>query len=126
MVIPCVLIACLDEQKESADLVKMLNEASWDASTVSAWKNGERKARVLLTRVLLLIDVVVAPSALHVAAVARDVKGDVQLAGQNCYHETKGAFTGESSPDALVDAGAKWVVLGHSERRNVFGESSEV
>ena len=42
--------------------------------------------------------------------------------GQNCYPEKEGAFTGEISPDMLRDAGATWVLTGHSERRHVMGE----
>nr|CAG4641138.1 EOG090X0BSC [Eulimnadia texana] len=47
----------------------------------------------------------------------------VGIAAQNCYKVAKGAFTGEISPAMIKDVGAGWVILGHSERRNVFGES---
>ena len=46
-----------------------------------------------------------------------------KVAGQNCYKVKSGAFTGEISPAMLKDNGVEWVILGHSERRNVFGES---
>jgi len=46
----------------------------------------------------------------------------IQVAGQNCYKVLKGAFTGEISPAMILDCGGDWVILGHSERRNVFGE----
>ncbi len=48
----------------------------------------------------------------------------LQVAAQNCHKEAKGAFTGEVAPGMLVDLGVPLVLLGHSERRNVFGESS--
>lgn len=48
------------------------------------------------------------------------------VAGQNCYKVPKGAFTGEVSPAMLKDVGAGWVILGHSERRHVFGEPDEL
>lgn len=47
----------------------------------------------------------------------------IGVAAQNCYKVAKGAFTGEISPAMIKDIGAEWVILGHSERRNVFGES---
>ncbi|XP_037549516.1 triosephosphate isomerase [Nematolebias whitei] len=50
----------------------------------------------------------------------------ISVAAQNCYKESKGAFTGEISPAMIKDCGADWVVLGHSERRHVFGESEEL
>ena len=48
------------------------------------------------------------------------------VASQNMYSEAKGAFTGETSPDMLVAAGIEWTLLGHSERRHVFGETDEM
>src|SRR5262249_21912600 len=47
----------------------------------------------------------------------------VELGAQNCYFEKEGAFTGEVSPAMLADVGCRWVILGHSERRHVLGES---
>jgi triosephosphate isomerase len=69
------------------------------------------------------VDVAVAPSFLAVNAVARRLEGGpVAVAGQNCFWEDKGAFTGEVSAPQLVEAGCKYVILGHSERRQLFGE----
>lgn len=50
----------------------------------------------------------------------------IEVSAQNCWHEDKGAFTGEVSAAMLKDIGLKWVILGHSERRHVFGESDEI
>jgi len=50
----------------------------------------------------------------------------VGIAAQNCYKAEKGAFTGEQSPDMIRDCGCEWVILGHSERRNVFGETDQL
>merc|ERR1712147_410185 len=50
----------------------------------------------------------------------------IGVAAQNCYKAAKGAFTGEQSPQMVLDCGAKWAVLGHSERRNVFGETDQL
>jgi triosephosphate isomerase len=70
-------------------------------------------------------EVLVAPfTALH--AVAEALRGStVRLAAQNMQFEKEGAFTGEVSPAMLKDAGCSHVILGHSERRQLFGESDE-
>ena len=51
---------------------------------------------------------------------------NISIAAQNCYKVPKGAFTGEISPAMLVDNNIPWVIIGHSERRNVFGETDEL
>jgi len=62
-----------------------------------------------------------------IQAVAKAAQGsDIQIGGQNMYFEKEGAFTGEISATMLLDAGATWVVLGHSERRHVFHEPDEM
>ena len=69
-------------------------------------------------------DVVIAPvfTALH--TVAQAIEGSaVQLAAQNCYPEETGAFTGEVSPLLLKDVGCNYVIIGHSERRQLLEES---
>jgi triosephosphate isomerase len=62
--------------------------------------------------------IVIAPPFLYL----RDVKG-VPLAAQNCADQRAGAFTGEISPAMLAEAGVEFVILGHSERRNIYGEN---
>ncbi len=74
------------------------------------------------------VDVVVAPPFTALAAVAHELdeaKSRVTLAAQNMNAEVSGAFTGEISSGMLKDAGASWVILGHSERRQLFGETDD-
>lgn len=56
-------------------------------------------------------------------AVAKD--SPLQIAAQNCYFEDAGAFTGETSPKVLAEMGVRYVVIGHSERRDYFHETDE-
>jgi triosephosphate isomerase len=68
-------------------------------------------------------DVVVSPSFTALATVAKRLEdGPVAVAAQDCFWETKGAFTGQVSAGQIADAGCKYVILGHSERRQLFGE----
>ncbi len=72
------------------------------------------------------VDVVIAPPAIYLAQVAKAAKPGLQVAAQNCYLQNSGAFTGEVSPAMLKDLGVHWVILGHSERRELFAESDQV
>ena len=68
-------------------------------------------------------DVAVAPSFTAIHAVARRLEGGpVAVAGQDCFWEDKGAFTGEVSAPQLREAGCAFVIVGHSERRQLMGE----
>lgn len=72
-------------------------------------------------------DLLICPTALHLAAVATAVKGSVvAVGGQDCHQETQGAHTGDISAPMLRDAGAGWVIVGHSERRQNHGETDEL
>ena len=69
-------------------------------------------------------DIVICPVFTVLQAVGKAVAGsNVALGGQNCYTKESGAFTGEVSPQMLKDVGCAWVIVGHSERRQYFGET---
>jgi triosephosphate isomerase len=71
-------------------------------------------------------EVLVAPPFTALQAVAKALEGSrILIAAQNIHHEKEGAFTGEVSPAMVKDAGASHVILGHSERRQLFGETDE-
>ncbi len=70
---------------------------------------------------------VLCPPTTSIAAVAEITNGTaIGLGAQNCHFETKGAFTGEVSPAMLVACGCTHVIIGHSERRTLFGETDEL
>ena len=77
-----------------------------------------------ITDVVRGVDVAVAPPALYLQAVGHRLEdGRVRLAGQDAHPEAQGAFTGEISAPMLRDLGCTYVILGHSERRQLFGET---
>lgn len=97
------------------------------------WKaNGNTKSNAALIQVLnsapvdqfdaSKVDVIVAPSTIHITSVQAQLRNDIGVSAQNCYMDS-GAFTGETSVDMLCDLSLRHVILGHSERRHVFGES---
>lgn len=97
------------------------------------WKmNLARAAAVELAQALAAkagefpgVDIAVCPPSVYLEAV-RGALGNssIGLGAQNCHHEAKGAFTGEIAPQMLVDIGCRYVILGHSERRHIFKETS--
>jgi triosephosphate isomerase len=70
-------------------------------------------------------DVLVCPPATLIAQAAWTVKGAFALGGQDCHAQAKGAFTGDISAEMVADAGASYVIVGHSERRQYHCESND-
>lgn len=91
-------------KQEIADICKNLSGAALDANT----------------------EVVVGCPAVYITHARGLLPATISVAGQNSYKVPKGAFTGEVSPAMLKDVGADWVILGHSERRQIFKESDEL
>ncbi len=96
------------------------------------WKmNTDRTAAVALAKGIVngvdkykAVDLLVCPPAVYFVPVGEAVAGSsVALGAQNMYHEANGAFTGELSATMLRDVGCTHVILGHSERRHILGET---
>jgi triosephosphate isomerase (TIM) len=96
------------------------------------WKmNTDRASGVALATVVAKrsgefshFDLLVCPPFVYLTKVAEAIAGSpVALGAQDMYHEKNGAFTGEISAAMLVDVGCRYVILGHSERRHVLGET---
>jgi triosephosphate isomerase len=71
-------------------------------------------------------EIVICPPFVDIPAAVEATQGSrIEIGGQNLYWKKEGAFTGEISGPMLAAAGAKWVIIGHSERRQYFGETDE-
>lgn len=99
---------------------------NWKMNTTAA--SGAALASGIAARAgdFAAVDLLVCPPSVYLTTV-RDALGEapVALGAQNMYHEASGAFTGEVSADMIRDVGASAVILGHSERRHILGESDE-
>jgi triosephosphate isomerase (TIM) len=98
------------------------------------WKMYKTQAdtRAFFAEVKLLVagvsdcDMVIAPPFTNIPAAVESAKGTpIAISGQNVYWEKEGAFTGEISTGMLVEAGCKYVIVGHSERRQFFGDTND-
>jgi len=99
---------------------KMFNNISESQNLVSKLVSG-------LNNQNLIREVIICPPFTSLSEISNLLKGTkIELGAQNMHFEEKGAFTGEISNDMLKSVGCKYVILGHSERRTIFGESDEL
>lgn len=97
------------------------------------WKmNGDKKSLGELIKTMNgatvdpNVEVVCGAPSIYLDFARSNLNAKFGVAAQNCYKVPKGAFTGEISPAMIKDCGVHWVILGHSERRHVFGENDEL
>ncbi|MDZ4839295.1 MAG: triose-phosphate isomerase [Bacteroidota bacterium] len=72
------------------------------------------------------VEVIICPPLTHLAEVKKAVNSKIHIGAQNIYQEIEGAYTGEVSAGMVVSAGADYVLVGHSERRQYFNENPEL
>ena len=97
---------------------------NWKMHKTSA--EAVQLVKELKEKVKTQAQVAVAPPFTALAAVKAALRGSgIEMFGQNCHYEKQGAFTGEVSAPMLAEVGCEGVILGHSERRQYFGETDE-
>lgn len=103
---------------------KPLIAGNWKMNTTAA--SGAELAAAVAAQAggLTAVDLLVCPPSVYLAEVKTAIgSAAVALGAQNMYHEASGAFTGELSAGMLQDVGCTYVILGHSERRHILGET---
>ena len=107
---------------------KQIVAGNWKMNTTPAEGTELAKAVAELSKeVADNVSLIVAPPFTHLCSVAKTLAGTkVALSSQNCADQASGAYTGEVSARMIASLGASYVILGHSERREYYGETSEI
>ncbi|NQT23944.1 triose-phosphate isomerase [candidate division KSB1 bacterium] len=106
---------------------KLYIAGNWKMNTTTTEAEALVKELKVLVADMTEVDMAVAPPFVYLhKAVYLAKDSQIKVGAQNCYFESKGAFTGEIAPEMLKDVGCDFVILGHSERRHVLGETDEV
>lgn len=105
---------------------KKIIAGNWKMNVTPSETAALVKAVAEATKAYSNVEIVCCAPAIDIPAAVEAAKGTaVGVGAENCHWEAKGAFTGEISTGMLLDAGAKYVITGHSERRQYFGETDE-
>ena len=112
--------------KNKPNMRKKIVAGNWKMNTLPA--EGVELAKGVVAgrgEVCSCVNFIVCPPFTHLSMVAEALKGsDIALGAQNCAAEAKGAYTGEVAASMIAALGCKYVILGHSERRQYYGETS--
>ncbi|MBI4684834.1 MAG: triose-phosphate isomerase [Nitrospirae bacterium] len=101
--------------------------ANWKMNKTIPETKGFVNEFILAVKDVASTDIVIAPPFTSLSTASELIRGTgIKLAAQDVFYEEKGAFTGEISPVMLLDSGCSYVIIGHSERRQYFGESDEI
>lgn len=112
--------------KNKPKMRKKIVAGNWKMNTLPA-EGVELAKNVVAGRatVCSCVNFIVCPPFTHLSQVIEAVKGsDIEVGAQNCAAEAKGAYTGEVAASMIAALGCKYVILGHSERRQYYGETS--
>jgi len=115
-------LAFAAESRELQGLIDMLIAGNWKMNGLASSLGELTALKDALAKAPAPCEVLVCPPATLIAQAAWHVKGAFALGGQDCHGQAKGAFTGDVSAEMLKDAGASYVIVGHSERRQYHGE----
>lgn len=104
----------------------MLIAGNWKMNGLTASLEEVKALKATLEAHPTKADVLLCPPATLIAKMAEIAGKVIAVGGEDCHTKVSGAFTGDISPEMLADAGATWVIVGHSERRDYHQESDEL
>ena len=103
-------------------LIKCCDHGALDADSISTLVSDVSNKLKRVENV----DIILAPPFPYIIKVTDMTKNtNIHVSSQNVFFEESGAFTGEVSPLMLTDVGCSWTMIGHSERRQIFGQSNK-